>query len=85
MKVKTYQLLFVRPSVVVGAFEEPMPGWTESLYHINGILVAAGRGVLRVLNCDPDTVLDIIPVDFVSNLLVACPTEKSSDSLGEYL
>ena len=48
-----------------------MPGYTETLYHINGILVAAGRGVLRVMHCNPKSVVDIVPVDAVVNLLLA--------------
>ena len=56
-----------------------MEGYTETLYHINGILVGAGRGVLRVLHCNPDYKVDIVPVDIVTNLLIASAVAKGMD------
>lgn len=57
--------------IVTGSIQEPVPGWIDNFYGIVGITCAAAIGVLRTLHCDPSNYAQIIPVDYVSNCIMA--------------
>ncbi len=61
----------VRPSVIESSLSEPGPGWLDGLRMADPLIVAIGKGRLRVLPLDPDVVIDLVPVDFVVNALLA--------------
>lgn len=62
----------VRPSMILAAWKEPVPGWTISKNGPQGFLVGAGKGVVRRLPIAKDLIYDYIPVDIVvNNLIVA--------------
>ncbi|KAK6633920.1 hypothetical protein RUM44_004527 [Polyplax serrata] len=61
----------VRPSIVTGAWKEPVPGWVDNVSGISGIMVEISRGTLRSIICDEKCVMDVIPVDIVVNTLIA--------------
>ncbi|XP_058799063.1 putative fatty acyl-CoA reductase CG8306 [Phymastichus coffea] len=62
----------VRPSMIVGAWREPLPGWTISKNGPQGFLMGASKGIVRRLPVAKDLVYDYIPIDIVVNgLLVA--------------
>ena len=44
-------IAIVRPSIVVAAWKEPLPGWLENLNGPTGIIAGAGKGVLRTVYC----------------------------------
>lgn len=60
-----------RPSIVCPAYEEPLPGWVDSLNGPVGILVAAGKGVLRSMYAKKEYTAEMVPVDFAINGLLA--------------
>jgi len=60
----------VRPSIVCGAWREPMPGWVDNLFAFTGMLVGMSKGVLRSLYTKPGIALDFIPVDIAINLMI---------------
>ncbi|HVL98181.1 MAG TPA: HAD-IB family hydrolase [Egibacteraceae bacterium] len=64
-------LSIVRPSVVESALRHPYPGWIEGFKMAEPIILAYGRGALPEFPAVPDGVIDIIPVDFVANALIA--------------
>ena len=64
-------LTIVRPSIVTAAFKEPTPGWIDNLNGPTGMIAGVGKGLLRALHYKSDAIGDIIPVDYVTNLLVA--------------
>jgi len=64
-------LTIVRPSIVTAAFKEPTPGWIDNLNGPTGMIAGVGKGLLRALRYKPDAIGDIIPVDYVTNLVVA--------------
>jgi fatty acyl-CoA reductase len=39
----------VRPSIIICSYEEPLPGWTDTMSAGGGIAVGLGLGVMRVL------------------------------------
>ncbi|KAJ8924570.1 hypothetical protein NQ315_000719 [Exocentrus adspersus] len=57
----------VRPSIVIPAVDEPVPGWVDSLNGPVGLLVGAGKGVIRSMHCKGENLGQFIPVDFAIN------------------
>ncbi|CAH0385057.1 unnamed protein product [Bemisia tabaci] len=70
-QARTLPTAIVRPSIVTAAWREPMPGWVDNISGITGIMMEIGRGTIRSIICDQKLVVDIIPVDFVVNTLIA--------------
>ncbi|XP_063632599.1 fatty acyl-CoA reductase wat-like isoform X1 [Cydia splendana] len=64
-------ICIVRPSIVVSTYEEPVRGWTDSVYGPSGLMVGIGCGVLRTMYMDTDKQVDLVPVDYVVNSLLA--------------
>lgn len=54
---------------------EPLKGWIDNLYGPTGIVVGAGCGVVRTLQCDFNTEANIVPVDLVVNGIIAAAKE----------
>ncbi|KAJ1520549.1 hypothetical protein ONE63_003666 [Megalurothrips usitatus] len=62
----------MRPSIVVPIWKEPLPGWTDNINGPTGLLIGAGKGVIRSMYCDSDSYADFLPVDIaVNGMLVA--------------
>ena len=57
----------MRPSIVISAFQEPILGWTETISAMGGLVFAVMLGLINYLNCNDKQILDIVPVDYVSN------------------
>lgn len=60
-------IVIIRPTIVATTMDDPIQGWTDNLYGLNGVIVGAGCGVLRVLHASDSIKIDIIPADFVIN------------------
>ncbi|KAL3842113.1 hypothetical protein ACJMK2_020165 [Sinanodonta woodiana] len=73
----------IRPSIVGATYREPFRGWVDNFNGPSGVFAAIGSGLLRSMKGDFDATADIIPVDFVCNLIIAAAwftaTHKSSD------
>ena len=61
----------VRPSIIESSFDEPEPGWLGKFRMSEPLIVGFGKGRLPDFPADPDIILDIIPVDFVVNAMLA--------------
>jgi HAD superfamily hydrolase (TIGR01490 family) len=64
-------LSIVRPSVIESALAEPFPGWLEGFRMAEPLILAYARGVLKDFSGLPDSLLDVIPADFVVNAVLA--------------
>lgn len=53
------------------AWEEPLPGWVDSLNGPIGIMVGGAKGVIRSMLCDGKYRSEVIPVDIAINGLIA--------------
>jgi HAD superfamily hydrolase (TIGR01490 family) len=73
-------LSIVRPSIIESALEEPFPGWLEGFRMAEPLILAFGRGILRDFSGLPDSVLDIIPADFVVNTVLAVAANPPPDA-----
>lgn len=47
-----------------------MPGWVDNLNGPTGILVGAGKGVIRTMHCNAELQADVVPVDVAINSLI---------------
>ncbi|KAF2891310.1 hypothetical protein ILUMI_14863, partial [Ignelater luminosus] len=62
------KLMFV--FIVVPIWKEPLPGWSDNINGPTGLLIAAGKGVLRTMFCDSQGYADFLPVDVAVNILM---------------
>ncbi len=58
----------VRPSIVVG---ESTTGWTSSFNVLYPPLKALARGLVQRVPADPDAIVDVVPVDHVTDVVLA--------------
>nr|CAD7585957.1 unnamed protein product [Timema genevievae] len=68
---------------LLSSAREPLAGWIDNWNGPSGIIGATSKGIFRTILCDPNKVADLIPVDFVVNLLVCAAwrtaTTRSDD------
>lgn len=84
--MKKINIKIVRPSIITATYFDPLPGYTDNVYGLNGVLVGAGVGVLRILRIDNKLKSNIVPADYVINLILASSCynlEKYEDYLRE--
>lgn len=63
-------VVVVRPSIIGCSLNEPFPGWVDALTAAGGLLLTTTLGVVRELVCKADMIADIVPVDFVVNVIL---------------
>ena len=56
--------------IVIPTYEEPIPGWVDTLNGPIGIMAGAAKGVIRTMMCHPDYYAEVIPVDNAINVLI---------------
>lgn len=60
-----------RPSIVVASWREPFSGWIDNVNGPTGIILGAGKGLIRSMFAERSYVADLVPVDTVINLIVS--------------
>nr|XP_018914569.1 PREDICTED: putative fatty acyl-CoA reductase CG5065 [Bemisia tabaci] len=64
--------MILRPSIVIPVWKEPLPGWTDNINGPTGLLIGAGKGVIRTMYCNNKGYADYLPVDIcVNGILLA--------------
>ncbi|MEU4098126.1 SDR family oxidoreductase [Streptomyces sp. NPDC026673] len=75
-----HRLSVVRPAIIESALRHPFPGWIDGFKVADPLIFAYGRGQLPDFPGLPDSILDVIPVDFVVNaILVAAANPTPVD------
>ena len=75
----------LRPSIIESSLAEPVPGWLDGLKVADPLIMHYSKGRLPDFPADPSIVLDLIPVDMVSNaMLAALPAIRRSDPILVY-
>jgi HAD superfamily hydrolase (TIGR01490 family) len=64
-------LSIVRPSIIESALLHPSPGWIDGFKMADPIIRAYGLGQIPEFTGIPEGVIDVIPVDFVVNAILA--------------
>jgi fatty acyl-CoA reductase len=68
---KGLPLAIFRPSIVGASWKEPTPGWVGNTNGPTGLFIAIGKGFMRVMRVNMDSVADIVPVDVAINMMIA--------------
>lgn len=79
-----HRLSIVRPSIIESALYHPFPGWIDGFKVADPLIIAYGRGQLPDFPGLPDSVLDVIPVDFVVNATLAVAARKAEPNKAQY-
>jgi alcohol-forming fatty acyl-CoA reductase len=78
-------LSIIRPSIIESALSHPYPGWIEGFKMAEPIILAYGRGTIPEFPGIPEGISDIIPVDYVVNVMLAvAATPPPPDRPGYY-
>ncbi|GGI02545.1 HAD-IB family phosphatase [Egicoccus halophilus] len=64
------RLSIVRPSIVESSLRHPHPGWIEGFKVADPLMIGLGRGDIPEFPGFPDSVVDVVPVDFVANAVL---------------
>lgn len=60
----------IRPAIIATTYRDPLEGYTDNLYGVNGVVTGAGVGILRILHINNKLKANIVPADFVVNATV---------------
>lgn len=74
-------VVIVRPSIIGAALRDPFPGWVDALTAAGGLLLTVSLGVIKELNLGLDLLADVIPVDFVVNVMIKALFHRQQLSL----
>lgn len=64
---------------------EPMSGWIDNINGPTGLMSAVGKGVLRTALCNIKKVVDIIPLDYTVNLIIAAAWRNANTNTAHQL
>ncbi|XP_048001803.1 putative fatty acyl-CoA reductase CG5065 [Leguminivora glycinivorella] len=80
--------VIARPSIVCPAYLDPIPGWVDNINGPVGLLLGAGKGVIRTMLCDGRIYAQVIPVDGAINAMIALAmieaTKEKSENIPIY-
>ncbi len=68
----------VRPSIIESSYQEPRPGWIRGFRMAEPIIISFARGLLREFPGSAETVVDVIPVDFVVGAVLSAAANPPS-------
>ncbi|XP_033180374.1 LOW QUALITY PROTEIN: fatty acyl-CoA reductase 1-like [Bombus impatiens] len=69
-KCKDLPVAIVRPSIVGASLQEPCPGWIENISALTSTIMLIGRGCATAIRGRRDAISDIVPVDFVVDMII---------------
>jgi alcohol-forming fatty acyl-CoA reductase len=79
-----HSLSVVRPAIIESALKHPFPGWIDGFKVADPLIMAYGRGQLPEFPGLPDSILDLIPVDYVVNAILAAAARPAKVGQPEY-
>jgi len=68
---------------VIPSWEEPFPGWVDNLNGPTGLMMGAGKGVIRTMWCNGQYNADLVPVDVICNGLIVIAWKIATDTGSE--
>jgi fatty acyl-CoA reductase len=77
-----HRLSVVRPAIVESALRHPYPGWIDGFKVADPLIMSYARGLLPEFPGVPDSVLDVVPVDYVVNVILAVAANPAVASSG---
>ncbi|CAH0549647.1 unnamed protein product [Brassicogethes aeneus] len=68
--------IIIRPSIVISSMKEPVKGWIDNFNGPVGLLMGAGKGIMRSMYVNPDVRADYMPVDLVIKAMILVAWDK---------
>ena len=68
----------VRPSGITAALEQPCPGWLDAYLLVEPIIHGMGTGKITAFPGNPGAVIDVVPVDMVTSIMLAAAAPRPS-------
>ena len=81
---RDHRLSVVRPAIIESALKHPYPGWIDGFKVADPLIMAYGKGQLPEFPGLPDSILDLIPVDYVVNTILAAAANPAKKGEPEY-
>ncbi|XP_071054447.1 putative fatty acyl-CoA reductase CG5065 [Onthophagus taurus] len=75
------KIAILRPSIVTASLSEPFPGWVDNLNGPTGLMIGCGKGIIRSMLCNAQSVADLVPVDITINRMIVIAKELSNIEL----
>ena len=72
-------LVILRPAIIESSHREPYPGWIQGTRMADPIIMAFAKGILREFPGDPNSYVDIVPVDHVVNAILAAGVRRPAE------
>ena len=72
-------LVILRPAIIESSHREPYPGWIQGTRMADPIIMAFAKGLLREFPGDPNSYVDIVPVDHVVNAILAAGIRRPTE------
>ena len=72
-------LVILRPAIIESSVAEPRPGWIQGTRMADPIIMAFAKGILREFPGDPESIVDLVPVDHVVNAVIAAAARRPSE------
>ncbi|XP_074284317.1 fatty acyl-CoA reductase 2, chloroplastic-like [Silene latifolia] len=72
-------VVIIRPSLIESTIKEPFPGWVEGYKSLDPIILSYGTGQLEGFVANPNTILDVVPVDMVVNAMVTAMAKHGNE------
>ncbi|HVF01180.1 MAG TPA: HAD-IB family hydrolase [Rubrobacteraceae bacterium] len=72
-------LVILRPAIIESSVAEPSPGWIQGTRMADPIIMAFAKGILREFPGDPESIVDLVPVDHVVNAVIAAAARRPSE------
>jgi alcohol-forming fatty acyl-CoA reductase len=72
-------LIILRPAIIESSHREPYPGWIQGSRMADPIIMAFARGLIREFPGDPESLVDIVPVDHVVNAILAAAARRPEE------
>jgi len=79
LQVKKNKNLFIFLHTVTPSYLDPMPGWVDNLNGPIGLLIGAGKGIIRSMHCNGNYHAELIPVDMGINALIVIAYKLATD------
>jgi len=75
----TIPVVIIRPSTIVSAVAEPIPGWVENItVGVVGVIAGCMSGLLRTMYYTEHNKVRMTPIDFIANATIVSIYKKST-------
>jgi fatty acyl-CoA reductase len=78
------RVVVARPTMITSCYKEPLPGWIDTITAVGGVGYPFGMGLARTVYL-PNSTLDFIPADLVSNSILVSIAYSASLFRAEFL